>query len=638
MYPSLVADYLGISTGTISSSTTGAFSIYPSYNCLYLLLETSNAKTTSVSDIYGPVRWQIDVPTTNNTQWDWWGNDADNYKRANESGRLTTDIKTKNLVGLTSTLLPGSGDSHLVSPATMATTPSPVTGFVNSWIHEFSVTGSAFDAPDIDAIVSPTLVWAKGTALAGFYYYEHTARDYVNGVLYDGTNPAVAGDTWYRDVWYRVQFTHNAAYPAEPRVFGLHWNVSVESNSSRRTNQSRLMRFHDYNVSADFDPASHTYAITAIGDHTWTFPGGVRGPIKMATGGGWTRSLNSPSSSVPAAMRWAANSPFFWPAVTAVELIYGQEVPIVVLEFGSTYATANNLATKIPYTPETDGNYLASTYATDAAATITHCDLGAFDQAGTTVFKRVPWDAAASINDGGFSTYSYRRGHDGGGTIPDAIQAPDMLVLKRTGLSALTITTDTYNSGSGNWISPIAGQVLMRSWGGGGGGGAGGGGSGSNGGSGGGGGGYCEKLLTVTLSQSIAYSIGSGGAGGIDGVTDVGSAGGTTTVAGGTYTANGGSGGDYGDNDPTVSAAGGTASGGDTNADGAASAAVTSGDDGSAGGAASAGGGAGGAGGVESTSSAGSGASPGGGGGGGAKSAEPGGAGAAGRVTFTYLA
>lgn len=194
---------------------------------------------------------------------------------------------------------------------------------------------------------------------------------------------------------------------------------------------------------------------------------------------------------------------------------------------------------------------------------------------------------------------------------------------------------DTYNSGSGNWESPITGDVDIELNGGGAGGGAGGSGSGSNGGSGGGGGGYCKKTISVTAGQLIPYSVGSGGAGGLDSGTGLGGAG-TASTANGTLTANGGDGGDYGDNDPTVSAAGGTATGGDTNTSGGASAAVSSGNHGSAGGS-SPNGGTGGAGGIDGSTEVGSaGGAPGAGGGGGAKTEENGGAGAAGRVRFTY--
>ena len=194
----------------------------------------------------------------------------------------------------------------------------------------------------------------------------------------------------------------------------------------------------------------------------------------------------------------------------------------------------------------------------------------------------------------------------------------------------------TYNSGSGNWTVPYdVTSVQIEVWGGGGGGGRGGTGSGSNGASGGGGGGYCKKnALTVTPGDLIAYVVGAGG------VTDPGggdlaTAGAQSSVAS-TYFANGGGAGDYGDDDPSVAASGGTASGGDVNTTGDASLAVSAGNTGSAGGA-GASGGAGGAGGIDGSTEVGSpGVAPGGGGGGGAKTEEAGGAGASGRVIFSY--
>lgn len=217
----------------------------------------------------------------------------------------------------------------------------------------------------------------------------------------------------------------------------------------------------------------------------------------------------------------------------------------------------------------------------------------------------------------------------------------DLTLTLDTYPSSLTIEfqarptgVDDYTSESGSWESPVTGDVEVECWGPGGGGGAGGAGSGSNGGSGGGGGGYCKKTISVTAGQLVPYSIGAVGVGGIDAGTGQGGAG-TATTAAGTLTANGGAGGDYGDNDPTVAAAGGTATGGDINTSGSSSSAVTIGNDGGAGGA-GANGGAGGAGGIESGAAAAAGTSPGGGGGGGARSGEPGAAGATGRVRFTY--
>lgn len=156
-------------------------------------------------------------------------------------------------------------------------------------------------------------------------------------------------------------------------------------------------------------------------------------------------------------------------------------------------------------------------------------------------------------------------------------------------------TSDTYDSGSGTWISPITGNVTIEGWGGGGGGGFGGDGAGSNGASGGGGGGYFSKTIAVTIGQSISYVVGVGGAGALSDVVQVGGPGGDSSANSGAYVANGGDGGDYGNNDPSVAAAGGTASGGDTNTTGGSSPAVTVGNDGGVGGdAAGTGGGVGG--------------------------------------------
>ena len=199
------------------------------------------------------------------------------------------------------------------------------------------------------------------------------------------------------------------------------------------------------------------------------------------------------------------------------------------------------------------------------------------------------------------------------------------------------MTTDTYNSGSGNWTVPSGvTSVQIELWGGGGGGGGGGTGSGSNDGAGGGGsGGYCKKdSLAVTPGGTVAYVVGGGGAGST--AENIGINGSVSTASGGAYTANGGNGGKDGENIGATSVTGGTASGGDTNTTGGSGGSSRVTNAGGVGGTAPGGGGAGGAGGtVGSNGSAGT--APGAGGGGGSKT-NTGGAGASGRVVFTYTA
>ena len=205
-----------------------------------------------------------------------------------------------------------------------------------------------------------------------------------------------------------------------------------------------------------------------------------------------------------------------------------------------------------------------------------------------------------------------------------------MAAAKAGGLMA-----DVYTSGSGNWIAPSDGVVLAKGNGAGGGGGGGNNAGGGGAGSGGGGGGYFEVEIAVTEGQSLAYVVGTGGAGGTEGNPGTnGTAGGATTIDGGTYTANGGA---AGQTASTGTPAGGTASGGDVNTTGS-----------NGGGAVSNVGGTGGAspnGGATATGTAPngtplSGNAPGGGGAGGAGGVNgtDGGAGANGQVSFDFTA
>ncbi len=194
---------------------------------------------------------------------------------------------------------------------------------------------------------------------------------------------------------------------------------------------------------------------------------------------------------------------------------------------------------------------------------------------------------------------------------------------------ALAATT-TYNSGSGNFVVPAGVTSLqIEGWGAGGGGGSGetGAGSGDDGGGGGGGGYFIETAASVTPGQNVAYSVGAGGAGrALDSATNGGN-GGATTVSTFSLTANGGTGGQAIDNGG-AGGAGGTASGGDTNTTGSAGTSTAAGGNG----------GASPNGGAAQTTDGAAGNAPGGGGASSDESPGDSGAGAAGRVTFTYTA
>lgn len=112
------------------------------------------------------------------------------------------------------------------------------------------------------------------------------------------------------------------------------------------------------------------------------------------------------------------------------------------------------------------------------------------------------------------------------------------LLLEQDNLKIYAAQT-TYTSGSGNWTSPITGNITVECWAAGGGGGRGGT-TNKYGGGGGGGGQYAIKVIAVTKGTQYAYSVGSAGSGG------------TTAVP------NGGTGGDSTFNTNSVIAKGGT--------------------------------------------------------------------------------
>lgn len=141
--------------------------------------------------------------------------------------------------------------------------------------------------------------------------------------------------------------------------------------------------------------------------------------------------------------------------------------------------------------------------------------------------------------------------------------------------SAYVPTKQTFASGTGTYTTPAGVTwICVRIWGGG----AGGGGasaSGVNGSTGGGGGagGYCEKII-VAPSATYPYAVGAIANGGTAGQNN-GTAGNVTTFGTSLLTANGGGAGQGGVNSTSAGlsafpAAGGTATGGDTNISGGA--------------------------------------------------------------------
>jgi hypothetical protein len=317
VYPSLVSDYDGISTDSIGYSTAGTWYLDPvDKNIFYFLLWTSDVRSVDASEIIGPIRWQIDVPATNGGTYDYWQTTASAYKREAAAGGGYTQANSANLIGLCSTMLPASGDSHCVPPSAINATPLGGGAVAGSFIHPLPVDSGVFAMPDIQALNPGDLAWRTGTSVLGFYPTVYQVKDYVNGVLYDGSNPPVGGDDWYRDVWYRVVFNSSSLFnslvnPLTPgRWYGIYWAESVVSNGSRRTGQSRVYKFADYEVGGTkFDSSTQTYQLIAVGSHTWTFQGGTTGPEKIKDAGSWVRELYE-SGPDPAYIRWRYTSTF----------------------------------------------------------------------------------------------------------------------------------------------------------------------------------------------------------------------------------------------------------------------------------------------------------------------------------------
>lgn len=600
VYPSFPADYAAIATASWSIGTSGNTS--QNFNCRYVTLTTPNRRATSATIITDPVRYSIYGPASDGGTFDYWYN----YSTGSVLKKLQFG-QGNGLSPITDGMIPAASHAEWVG-GQLSLSSVPVPAVTNT------TEPSLYNADGIPHTLSMYAFAHRvnGSIVGAVKTYPFTAADYICTIA--------DGDSYEVDVWYKLAFTASLSLPATSGFVNRWMHTTRVSNGSRfltiGTFPSYFLAFENANFSPAFNITSQTYEISISGQTGWTLLDGSNGPIAVQTySGHWNGSVSDGSAEIS---RVNTLKP-----VEKIVLEWNKEIAHVTVHTPASFFAS---AGRYIYRSTTAASeYRTSTTSTDFGA-INHTWYGIFNQSGTTVFEYVPWGAGVAV-DGVYANAA---------TTTKPPELPQTITFTR--IPRPTTGSTTYDSGSGTFRVPDGKTILqIEGWGGGGGGGAGGAGGGSNGGSGGGGGGYFRKTIAVSPGDLIAYSVGSGGAGGIDGVTDVGSAGGNTTVSGGTYTANGGSGGDYGDNDPTVAASGGTASGGDTNTTGSASLAVTISDDGSAGGAGGGtDGGAGGAGGIQSGAEAQAGTGPGGGGGGGAKSARPGGAGANGRVKFSY--
>ena len=426
-YPAAVADYLGISTASWSTGTTGTSGTWTTdQNILYYHFTIASDRTTSVQYITQPLRWTCDIPTIDGDPWDWWTETGD--FRNEECGSAATGSgqglsNTNNIIGLTNGLLPISGDSHVIPPATYADlAPSIPT------IYSPPVVDSAYTIPNIESIAAGTLTSLPGNFAVGFYFTVSTYRLRVNGsLLTDYTTAVVAGDVVELDVWYRVQYLKNGGLRrGTPRKFAVYVATSTVATSSRKSaNGTGYVTFRNFEMAGiNFDPASHTYTLTMSGG-SLRFPEGSLGPAKIASARSWNAYISS------SYIRWYKDENIggadLSVGIEEVWLEFRRENVSLILTLTDAAAALYGVQKTIAYTPVSDGNYLASTYARDSAATITHADNGCFNQAGTTTFTLVGWSVQEVV-----SAPHYWDGGQASGLVGSYAAIPSTITVSRT--------------------------------------------------------------------------------------------------------------------------------------------------------------------------------------------------------------
>lgn len=608
--PSFIADYEGISDTTWTAGTTG--NTTENFNCYYAEINTSSRRDASVAVIMAPVRFTVYSPASDGGTFDYW------IRKGGISATTVYDfIYGGGVDPITTGMIPSGSHCEFVDDEAY------VGGPVGTTLFSTSLFPYPVYATTADATFSSGLNIDPGYMTREPYAFAHRVNGSIVGSVVMTIAAAnvkcivTASDTYEIDVWYRIAFTSNTALPATPGKAVAYFHTTHVSTGSRRkrfgANSHYNIVFANVNFAPAFNMLTQTYELTVAGHTGWYLIAGSNGPAAMMDRYGyWHGGADNGFAYIQNTRGTIYDGQ--WSKIT---LTWNSEIAYATVEMRSTSSVVSN---RVYYYRSTTASteYRTRTTSTDYGS-IDSSFYGFFNQSGTTTFEYIEDIAlnpagATVIGDGNSTTAAV--------TVTRPADVPTSLTFTR--IARPTTGSTTYDSGSGDFIVPPLKTILtMEGWGGGGGGGGGGSGGAFQGASGGAQGGYFIKTISVSPGDVITWSVGTAGVGGA--IDNDGTAGGATTISGGTYTANGGA---KGVSASALATAGGTATGGDTNTTGLSGAGRGASAEGGNGGGGALGGSAEGIAGADAVA-------PANGGGGGAKNAA-GGNGANGRVKFSY--
>lgn len=412
MTATAISDYAVISDTNWASGQTG--NVVDQYgtsqpntnmNAIYHYYTTTNMRTTSKQFLMAPIRWSAAAPAANLGSYDFWTP----FGGAVASARATVGSSAYpqhylGNIGITNTLLPTG--SHVAWQDGVAQVFPLMywTGVARRTNANFT----DFNLTNFQALNPTYQIWNTGRGYSGgidplanhgVYAIQHRVNGVaVGGLILNPTTQNNRGTEWRRsiapddvyelDVWYKLQstaFENNSAAPGKACAYIP--TSLVHNNSKLITPQECL--FYNVDFSPSFNYQSQTYEVTVSGHSGWTLKDGSNGPHKMISSNDWKATIS--------------NGSIIWEKIydndycRAIVLRWDREIAHVEFYRGPLLDTSVSAGPVFYRIDDSNTVYRSSTTSV-VDGTITHATPGLFNQAGTSVFKMVPWtyDSAAS--------------------------------------------------------------------------------------------------------------------------------------------------------------------------------------------------------------------------------------------------
>ena len=410
--PTILEDYEGLADAAWSDGTTGETSPARNAVAVYHHRTTPNARTTSVFNILPPVRWSVTAPDTDGGTYEQWSENPTFAGHFRESNGFQTGY-----VGIRERLIPRG--SHCRFRGDISNIPGPGQVPVPNYCHGGIYGSAEYAERSLQAIAPGFAPWQYDGSDDVFpvsvsvFAFRHRINGNP-GPLHIGDAVQLANnwrfrirptDTYEIDLWYRIGIEAALHFPTTPAKLCVYipFGVISDGNTSR---QSQLMLFGNVDFSPAFNWQKQTYAVSIGGHRGWTLKNGSNGPHKIATDEDWEASNGAGGVNfVPADYRTGY--------VERIALNFEKEIAEVLLVTGPKMrpaGTPEGVGKVLLYRSEANANLYRRRTRSTRYGEIEHASPGMFNQAGTTVFRLVPWSweagyYAGTVEDVGHTVY-----------------------------------------------------------------------------------------------------------------------------------------------------------------------------------------------------------------------------------------